>query len=107
MSRTRLRGSRALRVLLACLALWLPAQRAHASWAPGDAVVVVAHAARAEVEPRPPAVHAPSKARRAAAHRTAEVGLVSAPTAISRRPREWRRGAALPALYLQNCALLR
>ncbi|MET0594993.1 MAG: hypothetical protein ABW133_20000 [Polyangiaceae bacterium] len=48
MSRKPWHALRALRVMLACLALWLPARAASAAFGPVDAVVMIAEIGRGE-----------------------------------------------------------
>jgi hypothetical protein len=110
---------RALRIVLACLVLWLPARAASASFAPADAVVMVA-------EGRGPASGAAGAlaAKRAKNGQRARVALgtakadffalstrltAPAPRGDEHRARETRtvRRTIAPALFLKHCALLR
>lgn len=104
---------RVLRIVLACLALWLPARVAGAALGPSDAVVMIANAppsvedARRNATPRN-SVRAPRESRRhdvARAHGTTS-SIRLAP------PRKVRYGKAAhrvrrAPLYLFHCALLR
>jgi hypothetical protein len=112
MGRKGWRVSRAFRVLLACLALWLPAQSASAWVAPADAVVMAARGVTTLVtEVRPSHTAARSGVHRADEARAARTRRSSSPPRSSRfvrhRPATAASVAAPPPLYLLHCALLR
>jgi hypothetical protein len=103
------RVSRAFRVFLACLALWLPARIAGASFAPADAVVMIAGSAEttAAAQQRPDDSRVGRTARRMATN--ARRSRAAAPDwRIHPRnaPRTTNRALA-PPLYFMHCALLR
>jgi len=106
MSPSRWRALRALRVVLACLALWLPARVANASLGPIEAVVMIASA---------PGVEAPAGADREErasqrADGTSAHGLsadTDRPEETSPGPSQNERRIAPTPLYLLHCALLR
>jgi hypothetical protein len=119
MTRNRWRVLRAMRVVLACLVLWLPARAGSASFAPADAVVMIAGVRGAG------GVNATNDAgARAQNGRGARVVLGTAnthffasstrlapppPSDDAHRARETRtvpRTVAAP-LFLKHCALLR
>ena len=110
MSRQRWRVSRALRVLLACLALWLPAKSAMASVAPADAVVMMARAAGTGAEVRAARIDEKREVRRVAtdAHRASrDAALFHAREPLFFRPKAVLSRAVTLPLYLLYCALLR
>jgi hypothetical protein len=107
MGRKSWRLSRAFRVLLACLALWLPAQSADASFALTDAVVMCA--ARPGGGPRAGSVDEPRGARRSAAlarRSPRHVAPDHTGLAIAVPPTAAPHRAVAPPLYLLHCALL-
>ncbi|HMI83431.1 MAG TPA: hypothetical protein VK550_05010 [Polyangiaceae bacterium] len=113
MGRKGWRVSRAFRVLLACVALWLPAPSASASFAPADAVVMVARGATAAAPVRARGTGVPSEERRRADARGAHRAPAQAALVAQRRERPFipptttaSRAVAAP-LYLLHCALLR
>ncbi|HMJ54363.1 MAG TPA: hypothetical protein VK540_19915 [Polyangiaceae bacterium] len=102
MSRKRWQVSRALRVLVACIALWLPAHTASASFGPADTVVMVAGAAgTAEV----------ARAHRDATREArAEPGAPAASSVVARpervEPLPDVNRTVVERRYLRHCALL-
>jgi len=107
MSPSRWRALRALRVVLACLALWLPARAANAAVGPVDAVVMIAGTARSVEVSRVAAgrERTASQARAAAPPYFAEGA--AADKQVNVQPLEIERRAPPPARYLLHCALLR
>jgi hypothetical protein len=113
---------RALRVVLACLVLWLPARAASASFAPADVVMIAGARGAASAGGVGGAIAA--RSARAQNARGARVGLGTGSAhffASSTRPartppninvhraRETRtvRRTVAPPLFLKHCALLR
>jgi len=110
MGRKGWRVARAFRVLLACLALWLPARSASPWVAPADAVVMVAGTTPVvSVESAASDANAPSTLRRAAQSSRGAL-LTSSPLERgepgARRERATTRPRTAP-LYLLHCVLLR
>jgi hypothetical protein len=107
MSPSRWRALRALRVVLACLALWLPVSTAAASFGPVDAVVMIAGAGRGvDVSPVDG-----DHDRKASQHRATSASFSVATTddVFLRwvRPQTAEQRARTPRRYLLHCALLR
>jgi hypothetical protein len=110
MSRRTWRVSRAFRVVLACLALWLPARSASAWTVAADPVVMVGGAAGTTAALSRPIADTRSEARRRATtarraplrelERGGQRSAPSCPTATASR-------TVAPPLYLLHCALLR
>ena len=95
-------------VLLACLALWLPAKSAMASVAPADAVVMMARPAGTGAE-APARIDEQREVRRVAtdAHRAStNAALFHAREPLFFRPKAAPNRAVAPPLYLLYCALL-
>ncbi len=107
MSRKLWHVSRALRVLIACLALWLPARSAAAWMAPADAVVVVACAAGTASELRTARIDEQRETRRTAAVHRAPTNAALfpwlEPTFVATKTAS---RAVTPPLFLLHCALL-
>lgn len=117
MSRKPWRALRALRVVLACLVLWLPARGAAASLGPVDTVVMIAGGAGAtsgaEVREAPARVRGATDrdARSERALRTAKVAAVDARFFLEKARRDDRAETAnrtvVERLYLHRCVFLR
>jgi len=122
MSRNRWRVLRALRVVIACLVLWLPARAASASFSPADAVVMIAGVrGAASAGSAIAANNADSRAKNArgarVAHGTANAHFFAPSTRAARTPSKGNEHLALetrtirrklaPPLFLKHCALLR
>jgi hypothetical protein len=110
MGRKGWRASRALRVFLACLALWLPARSASAWMAPPDMVMVAGAARAVTVESTPS--DAQAEANHGRAWRRSVRQVPAPPLVANSSKRAALRGMATarpPAapLYLLHCVLLR
>jgi hypothetical protein len=106
MSRSRWRALRALRVILACLALWLPARVASAAVGPTDAVVMIAGAGSG-VEVSPVAAGQERSRSHANAATVAHTRTAALDDGANSGTRKTSHPGTFLPIYLLHCALLR